>query len=654
MSYERVISEFRSKLWAVQEETFEAMLQLMATWSTGAKLSAEEVAARIRQANYGLNRVDDPRETRLLASDGSRRGGGSGSSGNVAVIPILGLISNRTSMFSDISAGGGSSVQKITAQLRSALNNPSVKAIVFDVDSPGGNVDAVPELAAEIYGARGRKRLISVSNGLAASAAYWIACAASEFFVCPSGQCGSIGVYMSLEDRSKQLEKEGVKITRIKAGKFKAEGVSDEPLSDSARQHFQEQVDDVYSMFVAGVATCRRASQADVRAGYGQGRCLTATRAVRANLADGVATLDDVLESLGINRARIHSGATRTLDGGSSGSTPMGEHIRGRRRLAVSRGPWRSHAANFKSIECFSNTFFTASAPTARLATVKIRERGNHLKDAKKTEEASAKRANAIRQAWVERNRVCGEAMQTLLQLEGWLSEHSKGLEQQFLRCSRFKGGVGRVVQNGTVACMEDNPDVLARQLLAGKSLEDIIHREQERPRLKAFYASVRFNEEAAPDVVTSADDDLPVLKRWNGERAAVQILRAAIKIQKQAVMAKTVTSMEKFSRDVAEVRGKTARDVLTVLTELKCAVESDQRLVEGLEPDELACLRPRPFPLQILSSEAITWMLDAISQKMIDASELGVLQLLETVKSVKTAPPPEMVSERWIQEGQI
>jgi hypothetical protein len=270
------------------------------------------------------------------------------------------------------------------------------------------------------------------------------------------------------------------------------------------------------------------------------------------------------------------------------------------------------------------------------------------MKETKKTEEASATRARAIRQAWADRNRVCGEARSILSNLELWLLEHKKGLDQQFLRCSRFKGGVGRLVQNGTVACLEDNPAALARQLLAGKSLEDIVLGEQEGPRLKAFYASIRFNEEAAPNVISSADDDLPVLKRWNFERAAIEILKAAIKIQKQAVLANTTTSMEKFSRDVAEIRAVTARDFLSALTELKSSVESDQRLVEGLEPDEISCLRPRPFPLQILSSEAISWMLDAVSQGMISAAELGALSL-ETVKSAEPAPALE-ASENYLQ----
>src|ERR1700728_4664008 len=274
-------------------------------------------------------------------------------------------------------------------------------------------------------------------------------------------------------------------------------------------------------------------------------------------------------------------------------------------------------------------------------------------KKPEKPEEIVAARARAVRQAWIDRNRTCGEAKQILSQLEGWLAEHSKALAQQFLRCSRFKGGVGRVVQNGTVACLEDNPAALARQLLAGKSLEDIILRQQEGPRFKAFYASIRFNEEAGVDIVSSKDDDLPVFKRWNFERAAIEILKSAITIQKQDVLAATQISMQKFNRDTADIRGDTARDLLKVLAELKCAVESDQRLVEGLEPEEIECLKPKPFPLQILSSDAISWLLDAVSQQMIQPAELAGLQL-ETVKTPETASedaaPGEEVAESWMQ----
>jgi membrane-bound ClpP family serine protease len=82
-------------------------------------------------------------------------------------------------------------------------NDPNVKAVVIDVDSPGGSVDGVAELFDQIYSARGSKPITAISNTLMASAAYWIGTAADELVVSPSGQVGSVGVYMVHDDFSK-------------------------------------------------------------------------------------------------------------------------------------------------------------------------------------------------------------------------------------------------------------------------------------------------------------------------------------------------------------------------------------------------------------------------------------------------------------------
>jgi hypothetical protein len=143
---------------------------------------------------------------------------------------------------------------------------------------------------------------------MAASAAYAIAAAASELVVAPSGQVGSIGVFASHEDHSKELERAGVKVSLIRAGKYKTDGNPFEPLSDAARAELQGKVDDFYQMFVKSVAASRRDSQSNVKAGYGQGRCVTAPDAIRMNLADRIGTLDDVLLRLGVARPGMSTG----------------------------------------------------------------------------------------------------------------------------------------------------------------------------------------------------------------------------------------------------------------------------------------------------------------------------------------------------------
>ena len=133
---------------------------------------------------------------------------------------------------------------------------------------------------------------------MAASAAYWIASAASELVVIPSGQVGSVGVYALHLDRSALNEKMGVLPTYISAGKFKVEGNPDEPLSDDARAAFQQTVDEFYGMFVSRVAKSRGVKKSQVVNGFGEGRVVTASRALEEGMVDRIDTLDQVLDKL--------------------------------------------------------------------------------------------------------------------------------------------------------------------------------------------------------------------------------------------------------------------------------------------------------------------------------------------------------------------
>jgi signal peptide peptidase SppA len=310
MKYTHILADFCTKAWAIREETLIAMRDVLRLQVTGVKWNAAEIRERIDAANEktGTHAHIGP-EFQFLAMDGAieaRRGGGS-TSGTVALIPIVGIISHRMNMMGDISGPGGTSIQKLTGQFRQAMQDTNCKAIVFDVDSPGGSVEGVMELASEIFDGRKQKPITAVFNSMGCSAAYWLASAASEVVCTPSGQCGSIGVYMVHQDESKALETEGVKITLIKAGKFKTEGDPSQPLSDEARAAFQGKVDDYYGMFVKGVAQNRGTTQAKVRDGYGEGRSLLAADAVKANLADGIGTLDDVLAKYGVKAGQMPS-----------------------------------------------------------------------------------------------------------------------------------------------------------------------------------------------------------------------------------------------------------------------------------------------------------------------------------------------------------
>jgi signal peptide peptidase SppA len=268
----RLIAAFAASPWALELSTLEALSDLLTRNDRGTE---EELRAMVEAKG------DAP----TFAAAGAKQ--------NVAVIPVYGVIAHRAQMVGDICGPQGTSTEKVDSAIRAAAADPSVRSIVLDVNSPGGSVFGVQELANTIMEARQAKPIAAIANAQASSAAYWIASAAHEVFVTPSGVAGSIGVFMAHVDTTKADEAAGKVKTIIKAGKYKAEGEG--PLTDEAIAHLQTVVDGYYTGFVKGVAKARNVSVETVRNGYGQGRSLPAQAALDAGMVDGIATLAEVI-----------------------------------------------------------------------------------------------------------------------------------------------------------------------------------------------------------------------------------------------------------------------------------------------------------------------------------------------------------------------
>lgn len=213
--------------------------------------------------------------------------------GDVAIVPVMGTITERASIMSRFS--GGVSAEHLTAGLRELAADKSIASVILDVDSPGGSVGGMTELAAEIRALRDTKPVIGVANGLAASAGFWILSQASEVVVTPSGNVGSIGVFTAHEDHSAELEREGVKFTLVHAGKFKVEGNPFGPLDDEARAQIQGRVDAFFDMFIKDIAAGRKVTPRHVRSNFGEGRLLMAVDAKAAGMVDRIATMNDTI-----------------------------------------------------------------------------------------------------------------------------------------------------------------------------------------------------------------------------------------------------------------------------------------------------------------------------------------------------------------------
>lgn len=270
----------RETPWAIMPEMLAVIADVVAFRAAGGRLSAEEIRERIGVESFAQ------RPARATVK------------GAVAVLGLRGVIAHRVEALSDVSAPAGTSTQLFTQRFREALADDGIGKILIDVDSPGGSVDGVPELADEIFRSRGRKPVVAVVNTLGASAAYWIASAADEIVMTPSGQVGSIGVFTAHEDKSAFFEKMGIKTTLISAGQHKAEGNPFEPLDDDARDHLQSRVDAFYGMFVDAVARGRGVEPVNVRGGFGRGRMVGAAHALEVGMIDRVATFDETLAGL--------------------------------------------------------------------------------------------------------------------------------------------------------------------------------------------------------------------------------------------------------------------------------------------------------------------------------------------------------------------
>jgi signal peptide peptidase SppA len=290
-TYSQVTKAVYERAWAIQPAMLAVLAEVVNLRITGSPLSDEEIEHRVAAAQNG------PRS-------GAARAKG------VAVIPIYGVISPRMDLMTAMS--GGTSVEGIRRHFREAQADPDIGAIVFDVDSPGGAVDGIFELADEIRAARGGKPITAVANTQIASAAYAIASAADEIVVSPSGQVGSIGIVAMRPDQTGADEKLGVTYNVITAGGNKDTYNPHVALSDESRAEIQGIVDDYYGMFVGAVTKSRGVTAKTVTDEW-QANMFTAQKAVAAGLADRVDTLDATVRRMVVAANRSGPAAMHAL-----------------------------------------------------------------------------------------------------------------------------------------------------------------------------------------------------------------------------------------------------------------------------------------------------------------------------------------------------
>jgi len=206
--------------------------------------------------------------------------------GSTAVVPIYGALGKNLNEFEALFM---TDYNDIESALIEAENDESVATILLDINSPGGTIQGLPELVN--YMRTIEKPLVSYTDGMMASAAYWLGTVSPHLLISQTAEVGSVGVYVALLDESKALEMQGYKVEAISAGKHKLDYSGYEPLTDEARARLQANVDKWHGRFKAAVRV-----NYPVDDEYLEGQTFEGEEALEVQMASGIVdSLSDAL-----------------------------------------------------------------------------------------------------------------------------------------------------------------------------------------------------------------------------------------------------------------------------------------------------------------------------------------------------------------------
>lgn len=262
----RIWNRIAGEPWAITETALHTILEIAARENESPQAVAAKLGRNL-QNTYSVTERD-----------------------GVAIIPVTGPLFRYANLFTMIS--GASSYELIARDFTVALENPQIKGIILDIDSPGGEVNGVSELSNMVYAARGKKPVVAYASGDAASGAYWIASAADEIVVSETSALGSIGVVGMYQGKSGKSA-EAVEIVSSQSPHKRLD-----PTTDDGRSRLQIRIDSMADVFIETIARNRNVSAENVQNHYGGGDVMIGAKAVSAGLADRVGSLEGLIAEL--------------------------------------------------------------------------------------------------------------------------------------------------------------------------------------------------------------------------------------------------------------------------------------------------------------------------------------------------------------------
>lgn len=271
MSHKRILAAIQSELWAITPEALQQVVAIAQGFG-----DPEAVAAKLGRPLNNTRTV--------TVRDG------------VAVIPVAGPIFRYANLFAEVS--GATSVQTLATDLQTAIEDPSVSAVILEIDSPGGQATGIAEFAAQVSAASSIKPVIAYISGIGASAAYWVASAASEVVAASTALIGSVGVVA----RAASDAQDGT----IKFVSSQSPLKQADPATAAGKEQFQKTVDALANVFINDVAQYRGVDAQTVINDFGQGGIFIASEAVAAGMADRIGSLESLIAELNTGKSQLN------------------------------------------------------------------------------------------------------------------------------------------------------------------------------------------------------------------------------------------------------------------------------------------------------------------------------------------------------------
>jgi len=281
----RVLDTALTTVWAMEEAALERLLDIAARQN---ETTPEALEA------YRAKSMDRAEKAKV------REG--------VAIIEAIGPMFQRANLMTAMS--GATSYDTLRRDFQTAIDDPKIKGVVLNVDTPGGAALGVNELAEAVYQARGVKPIVAYVGGMGCSAGYWLASAADKVVVDPMAVLGSIGAQIATSDSTAADEKKGVK--RFRFVSSVSPNKNAEPGTEEGSAELQKTVDAMGQVFVDVVARNRGVDTETVLKDFGKGGTFVGKDAVKAGLADAVGDFEAVLAELSAGSKKSSStGSTR-------------------------------------------------------------------------------------------------------------------------------------------------------------------------------------------------------------------------------------------------------------------------------------------------------------------------------------------------------